>query len=126
MGSRPADTFILDVAVHAQKHPSQSDSPQGMDEVELRELMQMEDSGSKTRDQEMDLLMISGSRQVVKVSFFIQEVPGLTDRAQGRRWGQGGPGSPLSPSLGQRHTGSRVHPELQQQLCAAARPTAPF
>ena len=66
------------------------DSPQGVDEVELWELMKMEDSRSKTRDQKMNLLMISGSCQVVKVSFFIQEVPGSIDRGR----------QALSPSSG--------------------------
>lgn len=73
-------TFTPGLTGRVQKCPSEPDSPQGVDEVELWELMQMEDSRSKTRDQEMNLLMISGSCQVVKISFFIQEVPGLTDR----------------------------------------------
>lgn len=104
VGSCPACPFTGDLTAHAQAHPSEPHSPQGVDEVELWELMQMEDSRSKTRDQEMGLLMISGGCQVVKVSFFIQEVPGSTGRVRaGYRVGAGvGVGLPSHPEAWDR------------------------
>lgn len=124
VGSCPAGPFTRALTAHAREHPSELHSPQGVDEVELWELVQMEDSRSKTRDQEMGLLMIRGGCQVVKVPFFVQEVPGLTDRAQGRMGGrgEGRSGSAPSPrSLGHGDRGSQVCPVWQ----AAASPPLP-
>lgn len=50
MGSCPAGPFTWDLTAHAQKHPSEPRSPQGVDQVELWELVQMKDSRSKTCD----------------------------------------------------------------------------
>lgn len=45
-----------------------------MDEVEFWEFMQVEDTGGKTCDQDVCLLMIGSSCQIVKIPLFVEVV----------------------------------------------------
>lgn len=66
--------------------PSHNDaavSPQRVDQVELRQLVQVEDSRGEARHQQVGRLVIGRSCQVIKVALLVEEMSGRDeDRAR--------------------------------------------
>ena len=48
--------------------------PEGVNEVKLWQLVQVEDSRRETRDEDVSRLVVGGRCQVVKIPLFVEEV----------------------------------------------------
>lgn len=52
-----------------------ADSPKRVDQVEVRQVMQVEDSRGEGSDQQVGPLVVGCSRQVSEVALLVEEVP---------------------------------------------------